>query len=446
MVDTALDIQDVSKRFRLYKEKYTSLKERVLHAGHVPFEDFWALRDISVEIRTGETVGILGRNGSGKSTLLKCIAGILQPTSGQIVVRGHLAAMLELGAGFQPELSGRDNIFLNASLLGLPRREIEKRFDEIVAFAELEEFIDNQVRFYSSGMYVRLGFAVAVNVEPDILLVDEVLAVGDERFQQKCMDRVHQFQREGRTIVVVSHSADIMRQICDRVVVIESGKVVTCAPPGEAIRAFRDCLLEGEIAVAPPPLESEESGEAAAGTATQERRISVTKTSARSSAPAGREFLVPGDSLRLDIEFQVTEPLTNVAFGCSIYASNGALVFDGDSAMSEIHQVHDLVPGNYRVELDFERLPLLDGSYTVNARIQDAGGGVVHARLEPAATFEVVNPGQTTGAVQLPLRIELTHRAPGPADGPPASEPLAPPAGEGSGSEPERAPEESTVS
>jgi len=151
--------------------------------------------------------------------------------------------MLELGAGFQPELSGRDNIFLNASLLGLSRREIERRFDDIVAFAELEEFIDNQVRFYSSGMYVRLGFAVAVNVEPDVLLIDEVLAVGDERFQQKCMERVHQFQTEGRTIVVVSHSADVMRQVCDRVVVLENGKVLTVAPPGEAIRAFRDCLL-----------------------------------------------------------------------------------------------------------------------------------------------------------------------------------------------------------
>ena len=168
-----------------------------MHAGHVPYEDFWALRDLQFDIKTGETFGIIGRNGSGKSTLLKCIAGILQPTSGQIVVRGHLAAMLELGAGFQPELSGRDNIYLNASLLGLSRRDIARRFDEIVAFAELEDFIDNQVRFYSSGMYVRLGFAVAVNVEPDVLLIDEVLAVGDERFQEKCLDRIHQFQAEG---------------------------------------------------------------------------------------------------------------------------------------------------------------------------------------------------------------------------------------------------------
>src|SRR5271154_43366 len=223
----AIEIKDISKQFKLYNEKHTSLKERVIHGGKMPFTPFWALRDVSVDIRQGETFGILGRNGCGKSTLLKCIAGILKPTEGEMRVRGSLAAMLELGAGFQQDLSGRDNIFLNGSLLGLSRAEIEKRFDDIVAFAELEDFIDNQVKFYSSGMYVRLGFAVAVNVEPDVLLIDEVLAGGDERFQQKCMDRVHQFQREGRTIVVVSHSADVMRQICDSVVVIDGGKIIT---------------------------------------------------------------------------------------------------------------------------------------------------------------------------------------------------------------------------
>ena len=180
----AIEIKDISKQFRLYNEKHTSLKERVIHGGKMPFTPFWALQDVNVNINQGETFGILGRNGCGKSTLLKCVAGILKPTTGEIRVRGSLAAMLELGAGFQPDLSGRDNIYLNGSLLGLSHADIEKRFDDIVAFAELEEFIDNQVKFYSSGMYVRLGFAVAVNVEPDVLLVDEVLAVGDAAFQR----------------------------------------------------------------------------------------------------------------------------------------------------------------------------------------------------------------------------------------------------------------------
>ncbi|MGA2531175.1 MAG: ABC transporter ATP-binding protein [Acidimicrobiales bacterium] len=384
------------------------MKERILHAGHVPHEDFWALRDLSFDIKTGETFGIIGRNGSGKSTLLKCIAGILQPTSGQIVVRGHLAAMLELGAGFQPELSGRDNIYLNASLLGLSRRDIARRFDDIVAFAELEDFIDNQVRFYSSGMYVRLGFAVAVNVEPDVLLIDEVLAVGDERFQEKCLDRIHQFQAEGRTIVVVSHSVSMVRQVCDRVVVLENGQAINVGPPGEAIRAFRNCLLAGEVPVSLPQEELDAAG-AGEPVALPERRVVITDAVARHSGPPGRDFLAPGDSLRIELQFQVNEPLSDIAFGCELLAGNmGFVVYSCDSSMPEYGQVHDLDPGRYRVEFDFDELPLLDQTYTINVWIQDAGGGVVHARLEPATTFAIVSSGRATGLMKVPLRIELS--------------------------------------
>ena len=240
---SAIEIDGVSKHFRLLHEKYSSLKERMIHLGKIPYEDLWALKDINFEIAEGETFGLLGHNGSGKSTLLKCVAGILQPTAGQIRTVGRVAALLELGAGFHPDLSGRENVFLNASLLGLQRREVERKFDEIVAFAELAHAIDQQVKYYSSGMYVRLGFAVAVNMDPDILLVDEVLAVGDELFQRKCLDRVKQFQREGRTIVVVTHAADMVRQICDRAAVLDQGELVALGTPGEAVRAYREHLL-----------------------------------------------------------------------------------------------------------------------------------------------------------------------------------------------------------
>ena len=253
----AVEIQNLSKRFRLYQEKYSSLKERVVHAGHIPYDDFWALKDVEASFEAGQTIGMLGRNGSGKSTLLKCIAGILQPSSGQVVVRGKVAAMLELGAGFSHDLSGRDNVYLNGTLLGMSRKEIRRRFDEIVAFAELEQFIDNQVKYYSSGMIVRLGFAVAISIEPDVLLVDEVLAVGDERFQQKCLERVGQLQQEGRTIVVVSHAPDMMRELCDVILVLDHGNVVAFGKPGEAIRAFREGLLET------PGLAGAEAGAAA---------------------------------------------------------------------------------------------------------------------------------------------------------------------------------------
>src|SRR4029450_8046194 len=208
------------------------IKEGFLTLGRNTYEEFWALKDISLTIDQGETIGILGHNGSGKSTLLKCIAGILKPTSGEVRLRGRIASLLELGAGFHPDLTGRENVFINASFLGIPRREIAKHFDDIVAFAELEHFIDQQVKYYSSGMYVRLGFAVAINVEPDILLVDEVLAVGDEVFQKKCLDRIEQIQQDGKTILFVTHGADLARKICDRVIVLDHGLMVATGGAG----------------------------------------------------------------------------------------------------------------------------------------------------------------------------------------------------------------------
>ena len=188
MSDFAVDVRDVSKRFRLAHGQYKTVKERLIHGGkRKSTEDFWALDGVSLTVKEGETVGILGRNGSGKSTLLKCICGVLQPTQGEVAVRGKLAGLLELGAGFQQDLTGRENIYLNGSLMGMAKRDVDKVFDAIVDFSELEEFIDGPVKFYSSGMYVRLGFAVAVNMDPDVLVIDEVLAVGDERFQRKCI-------------------------------------------------------------------------------------------------------------------------------------------------------------------------------------------------------------------------------------------------------------------
>jgi ABC-2 type transport system ATP-binding protein len=232
-------VKDVSKRFIIRKDK--SLKERLVNFGRSRRfkEDFWALKDVDLEITAGTTIGLVGANGSGKSTLLKAIGGIIQPTSGFVERRGRLAALLELGAGFHPDLTGRENVFLNASILGLSRKQVEQYFDSIVDFSEIGEFIDTQVKFYSSGMYVRLAFAIAVHVDPDILLVDEVLAVGDEPFQAKCMAKIREFQKEGRTIVLVSHSAPQIEDLCDRVVVLSHGDVLFDGPAEAGIRALR---------------------------------------------------------------------------------------------------------------------------------------------------------------------------------------------------------------
>lgn len=239
MMPAVIRVEDVSKRFLIRKDK--SLKERIVNFSRSQRhkEEFWALKDVSLDVCIGETVALMGANGSGKSTLLKIIGGIIEPTIGSVSRRGRIAALLELGAGFHPDLSGRENVFLNATILGLSRKETLAKFDSIIDFAEVGDFIDTQVKFYSSGMYVRLAFAIAVHADPDVLLVDEVLAVGDERFQAKCLERIREFQEEGRTIVLVSHSADLVRDVSSRAVVLAHGEVMYDGDVDTAIDVLR---------------------------------------------------------------------------------------------------------------------------------------------------------------------------------------------------------------
>ncbi|GAB2824322.1 hypothetical protein GCM10027022_13480 [Alpinimonas psychrophila] len=250
MSTTIARLEDVSKRFTIHQQR--SLKEKIVNFGRGREfrKDFWALNDINLEIEFGTTVGLVGHNGSGKSTLLKIIGGILAPTTGSVARRGRMAALLELGAGFHHDLTGRENVYLNASILGLSKKEIDRVFDTIVDFSGIEQFIDTQVKFYSSGMYVRLAFAVAVHVDPDLLLVDEVLAVGDEPFQRKCIDKIVEFQREGRTIVVVSHSAAQVKQLCDRVVVLDHGLMLFDGDTAEGVRVLQRGYERGETSMA----------------------------------------------------------------------------------------------------------------------------------------------------------------------------------------------------
>lgn len=394
-MNTAVDVVDVSKRFRLYHEKKQSLKERVLRAGHNPYDDFWALQDISFDVHEGETVGILGRNGSGKSTLLKCISGILQPTQGKVMVRGQLAALLELGAGFQPELSGRDNIYLNASLLGLSTKEVDRRFDDIVGFAELEQFIDNQVKYYSSGMYVRLGFAVAVNVDPDVLVVDEVLAVGDENFQRKCLARIKEFQDDGRTILFVTHSAEMVRQICDRAVVLDHGNVLTVAPAAEAIHSYHELLVNLE-ATGPTP--------AADGSTPGIRRIRLGSATLDHPGTGSRPYLLPGESLTIQLPFEVLEPTSDVVFGVSIRDQQGNVIYSGDTA--DQIQAFDVPVGAGCIDFTFDSVPLLEGAFDVGVTVADRRGVVIDV-ADQATRFEVMNPGHASGTVALDLRAEI---------------------------------------
>lgn len=234
--------QDAGMRFRLHRERVTTFKEAVLgrfrHLRAV--DELWALRHVSFQVRPGEAVGLVGANGSGKSTLLKLAAGVLQPTEGQVRVEGRVSPLIELAAGFDPELSGRDNVFLNGALLGRSRREMALRIERIAEFAELTDFMDVPVKNYSSGMYARLGFAVAVDVEPDVLMVDEVLAVGDERFQAKCAERIREIRAGGTTLFYVSHQMDQVAATCDRVLLLHHGRLCHDGPPAESIRRYRE--------------------------------------------------------------------------------------------------------------------------------------------------------------------------------------------------------------
>lgn len=242
MSDIAVTVENVSKKFRLYTERNQTLKSAIMRGRRSVHEDFWALRDISFEVPTGSTFALVGSNGSGKSTLLKCLAKIYFPDSGKIEPHGRLAAMLEVGSGFHSELSGRDNVYLNGSILGMSKKEIDRKFDEIVDFSGVEAFIDQPVKNYSSGMYVRLGFAIAINIDPDILVVDEVLAVGDIEFQEKCLEKFREFRRAGKTVILVTHNGDTVREMCDHAAWIKDGRLQRVGTAKSTMTAYLKSL------------------------------------------------------------------------------------------------------------------------------------------------------------------------------------------------------------
>ncbi|QZN84801.1 ABC transporter ATP-binding protein [Cellulomonas sp. C5510] len=388
---TVVEVRDVSKRFVIRKEK--SLKERIVNFGrsNLHKEDFWALRNIDLEIESGSSVGLIGPNGSGKSTLLKTIGGILQPTSGTVRTRGRMAALLELGAGFHPDLTGRENVFLNASILGLSSQETEKYFDAIVDFSGIEPFIDTQVKFYSSGMYVRLAFAVAVHVDPDVLLVDEVLAVGDEPFQRKCMDRIKTFQHEGRTIVLVTHGLDQVAEICDRAVVLEHGNVISDGEPRDGLRVLRsefDQIRAAEI----------ERQQAAAGDVPEERPRAEVHAVQLLQRGTPVEEISTGSPLEVRVVVDAHERLDDWVLGFGFDSSIGQGVFGTNSKLLGVPM--PALSGRGTFDFTIPATHLGEGSYTVHAAIAGPTGAELH-RLREAARLTVGADGREIGYVRL---------------------------------------------
>lgn len=386
--EPAIVVDDVSKRFRVYKERNQSLKAAVMRGRRAEYEEFWALRGVSLDIPTGSTYGLIGSNGSGKSTLLKCMARILRPDSGSVSVRGKVSALLELGAGFHPELSGRENVYLNGSILGLSKKELDRRFDEIVGFAGLERFIDNPVKNYSSGMYVRLGFSVAINVDPEVLLVDEVLAVGDESFARKCMEKFAEFKEAGKTIVIVSHALGTMRSMCDTVAWLDQGTLRAVGTPGEVVDDYTESSHD-----------ERGGGDHGARWGSGEGKIDAIELLGPDGEATTR--VRTGEPVTFRFHYTTQEPIPRPVFGMAIHTVEGQHVTGPNTRDEEC--VPDKISGTGFCDLRVPRLLLTPGSYDLSASLYD------YACLHPydfrsrAVRFDVEHgdPRDVHGVVSL---------------------------------------------
>lgn len=375
MSATAVEVRDLWKSYRLYHERNQYLKAAILRGRRARYEEFWALKGLSIDIPSGMTLGVIGSNGSGKSTFLKCLTGILTPERGEVKVHGRVSALLELGAGFHPELSGRENVFLNGAILGLTRREILKRFDAIVEFAGLEDFIDSPVKNYSSGMYVRLGFAVAAHVEPEILLIDEVLAVGDESFQRKCAERIEEFRREGRTIVFVSHGLNLVEQLCESVAWIDHGELKQVGPAGVVISAYQGLSHQAQR------VQGEQGERWGSG------EITITKVVLRDGDGNETALLKTLEAARIEIDVESQSPVQDFLVGLRVDSLNGHHIWGSNSRRSG--KALGLLNGRATVTVDFPSMPLLEGVYDLTISVTDQTEMHPYDHWEKRIRFEV---------------------------------------------------------
>jgi ABC-type polysaccharide/polyol phosphate transport system ATPase subunit len=400
MAGAAVVVDHVSKMFRLYHERNQHLKTAVVNGGRAKFEDFWAVDDVSFELAAGETLGIIGHNGSGKSTLLKCLARILTPEKGSIELGGSMSALLELGAGFHPELSGRENIYLNGSILGLSKRDIELRFDDIVEFAGLERFIDMPIKNYSSGMQARLGFAVAVNVDPDILIIDEVLSVGDASFQRRSGEKIADFKRSGKTVIIVSHALPTLRLLCDQVVWIDHGKMVEIGAASEVLDRYTGFSYE----------EREVSIEEAA-THIHHGGGEARFTKVELIGPNGRPSLLHrlGDSLIVRLYYNAFERVVEPVFGIGVNTQEGAVVFGPNTLTRPLHI--DAIEGTGHIDFVIPEILLSAGTYDLDVALWDRLLTRPFDHVNGMVRFDVRNDGYSeAGVVRQPGHWELADR------------------------------------
>jgi len=381
--DIAIEVDDVWKSFRVYQERTHSLKERFLGRSN-KYEEFWALKGVSFEVPTGSTLGIVGPNGSGKSTALKVLARILTPNRGQVRVRGSIASLLELGTGFHPDLTGRENVYLASAVLGRTEKETAAIYDSIVDFAGVEQFMELPVKNYSSGMYARLAFAVSISVEPDVLLLDEVLAVGDEEFQMKCFDRIGHFRDTGRTIVLVSHSLDTIRTMCRDAIWIERGELKAYGPSDEVVAGYLGDVHLGPGSAHPAGAPRWGTG----GVAVTEVRFLDADGRASTTLHGGRPATI-------ELDYELHAPIDDVVFGIAIHrADNGVLVHGQNTTNVPLERP---LPRSGTMRLAIEDLPLLKGPYQLTVAAHDSSGTTTYDWHEREHGFQVMDSGRTLG-------------------------------------------------
>jgi len=415
MPSPVVEFQDVSKRYRIGGSHYRSLREDLVRAGGAlgrvagrligksivgpaGRSAFWALRGVSWQVAPGERVGIIGPNGAGKTTALRLMGRITTATKGKVSVRGKVGALIAVGAGIHPELSGRENIFLYGSIMGLKRDEIRQRFDQIVSFSGVEEFLDTPVKYYSSGMRVRLGFAVAVNVNPDVMLVDEVLAVGDFDFQRRCVDRIEEMGRSGCTIVFVSHDLNSVRQLCPRSIFLDHGEVAYDGDSQEAINVYLNSVREGRTG---------KGGATPTGRGVRWGSFEATIEQVRLLDRHGSvtEEFRSGESLTVEIRYQATQRVTTPEFGIDIHRNDNLMVFGAHASSSGFRMPEIYGDGVVRAVLD--RIDLSSGTYKIGVSLSHKNGLSHYDFHDSAYEFKVRSQGRDVGIMAIPIHWEM---------------------------------------
>ncbi|MEA3346196.1 MAG: ABC transporter ATP-binding protein [Chloroflexota bacterium] len=391
-MSVAVEFRNVSKRFTLHHDRPRSLRDtffQLLHGQiNQPAETLWALRDVSFTVEEGTTLGIIGPNGSGKSTALKLAGGILEPTEGNIRTQGRASALIELGAGFHPDLTGRENIYLNGAILGLSREEIKRRLDDIVAFSELEDFIDIPVKRYSSGMYMRLGFSIAAHTDPQILLVDEVLAVGDASFQHKCLDRIASLRRSGVTILLVSHALGTIQSLCDQAIWLDQGQLRAQGYPTDVVMAYLNSIAQKEEKEETPQPLSEIERDWRWGTG----KVQVTQVEFCDGSGTPRSVFVNGAPMEIRLHYRAEERIEDPNFGLAIYHQNGAHICGPNTNFGGLYI--PFVEGEGQVVYHIPSLNLLEGKYLLSIAVVNGEDTETYDYHDRAYSFRVY-PGES---------------------------------------------------